>query len=232
MTPVFIPSEIWKTTYPGAHAGILAMHKVANPENHPELDHRKEALEEELRARFAGQNRAALEALPVIQAYSGYYKRFDKTYHILLQLDSVVFRGKPIPRVAALVEAMFMAEMQDGVLTAAHDLDTLSLPITLDVAKGSERYTLLRGTEQTLKARDMFIADTRGVISSILYGPDYRTRITPATQRVIFTVYAPSGVGEEAVRAHLQNIQTNLWIIAPEAEVETLQIFAAPPTDL
>jgi hypothetical protein len=97
--------------------------------------------------------------------------------------------------VAALLEAMFMAELDDLLLTADHDLDALRLPLTLDVAQGTETYTLLRGDEQTLKAGDMFIRDAEGVIFSVLYGPDRRTPITPETKNVVFTVYAHAGRG-------------------------------------
>ncbi len=94
-----------------------------------------------------------------------------------------------------------------------------ALPLTLDVARGDERYTLLRGEEQTLKPGDMFVSDAQGVISSILYGPDQRTQITPATQRVIFTAYAPPGLAPETVAAHLRTLLDNVRLIAPEAEV-------------
>jgi DNA/RNA-binding domain of Phe-tRNA-synthetase-like protein len=127
--------------------------------------------------------------------------------------------------VAALVEAMFMAEMKDMLLTAGHDLDALHLPLTLDVATGTERYTLLRGEEQVLKPGDMMIGDQNGVISSILYGPDQRTQITPDTRNVIFTVYAPPGIDEQTVVQHLQGIQENVMMFAPQAQVELLKAY-------
>jgi len=40
---------------------------------------------------------------------------------------------------------MFMAEIENRLLTAGHDLDNLQLPVCLDVTKGDEVYTLLRG---------------------------------------------------------------------------------------
>jgi DNA/RNA-binding domain of Phe-tRNA-synthetase-like protein len=64
--------------------------------------------------------------------------------------------------------------------------------LRLDVARGGEAYTLLNGKGETLKAGDIFMADAEGVTSSILYGPDARTRITPATRNALFIVYAPS----------------------------------------
>jgi len=92
-----------------------------------------------------------LRALPILQAYHTYYKRFDKTYHVQLQLESLVFKGKDFPNVAALVECMFMAELNDLLLTAVHDWDNLRMPLRLDVANGDESYTLPNGQEQVLK---------------------------------------------------------------------------------
>ena len=135
--PIFQLSGNWKTAYPDAHAGVLVMRDVSNPSSHAELDQRKAALEQELRARYANQDRAALTQLPVLQAYAAYYRRFKKSYHVQLQLESIVFKGKSILGVAALVEAMFMAEVKNLLLTAGHDLDALQLPLTLDVAQGA-----------------------------------------------------------------------------------------------
>ena len=222
---MFIISESWRSAYPGAHAGVLAMRGVANPPQHPELEGRKAALEAALRARYAGSDRAALKALPAIQAYNAYYKGFNKTYHLLLQLEGVVLKGRSIPSGAALVEAMFMAELGNLLLTAGHDVDALVLPIVVDVAGGDERYVMLSGQEQTLKAGDMFMRDGQGVISSVLYGPDARTRITAATRAALFTVYAPSPIEAQAVRQHLQDIRDNVLTIAPRAEVEALEVY-------
>ena len=220
---MLIVSEKWKTAYPGAAVGILAMRDVANPQRHPALDRRREELENQLRARF--RDRAELKALAPIQAYTAYYKRFKKTYHVLLQLESVALKGKPIPRVAALVEAMFIAELKSLLLTAGHDLDVIQPPVRLDVSDGTERYVRINGQEQVLKPGDMLIADAEGVISSVLYGPDRRTRITPDTRRAFFSVYAPPGIGEGAVLDHLHDIEANVMLIAPQAEVEVLEVY-------
>jgi DNA/RNA-binding domain of Phe-tRNA-synthetase-like protein len=222
---MFELTSAWKSAYPEAHAGVLVMRAVTNPADDPGLERRKTALEEQLRSRFSGQDRAAITRHPVLQAYSEYYRRFKKTYHIQLQLESIVLRGKSIPTVAALVQAMFMAEMQDLLLTAGHDLDVLHLPLRLDVATGAEQYTLLRGEQQGLKAGDMMISDQEGVISSIVYGPDQRTQITPDTRNVLFTVYAPPGIDEQTVTGHLQHINDNVTVFAPQAQVERLYVY-------
>jgi len=224
---MFIVSDEWKTAYPGAKAGILVMKNVVNPAHHSELDRRKEALEQTLREQFAGYDRAAIKALPTIQAYNTYYKRFKKTYHVQLQLESVAIKGKSLPRVAALVEAMFMAEIKNMLLTAGHDLDKLALPVTVNVADGTERYVMLNGREQTLKEGDMMMADREGIITSVIYGLDQRTRITAETRAVFFAIYAPAGIEESLVHSHLQDIEANVRLVAPKAETIALEVHCA-----
>jgi DNA/RNA-binding domain of Phe-tRNA-synthetase-like protein len=224
---IFQVSEKWKSIFPDAHAGVLIMHGVINPARHAGLEERKKGLEDALRARFSGQDRSALAKHPVLQAYSNYYHRFKKTYHVQLQLESLLFKGKSIPNVAALVEAMFMAEMNTMLLTAGHDLDAVRPPVTLDVANGTESYLLLRGDPQTPKEGDMMIVDSEGIISNIIYGPDQRTQINPQTVNVLFTVYAPAGIPVSDINNHLLEIQGNVLLFAPEAQIEMLTVFDA-----
>src|SRR5512136_1116527 len=136
MASIFEVTEAWKSAFPGAYAGVLVMKDVVNPASHAGLENRKEMLMDELRSRYGRLDRNQLEKLPCLQVYEAYYKRFKKTYHVQLQLESIVFKGKSLPSVAALVEAMFMAEVRNMLLTAGHDLDVLQYPIRLEVTKG------------------------------------------------------------------------------------------------
>jgi DNA/RNA-binding domain of Phe-tRNA-synthetase-like protein len=227
MTTDIRVTEGWRQAFPGACAGILVLRDGRNPASHAELDARKAALEAELRERYGGMSRAELRAMPVLQAYAAYYRRFDKTYHVQLQLESVALKGRSLPSVAALVEAMFMAELNNQLLTAGHDLDALRPPVTLDVATEPTPYALASGNPGALKPGDMAMSDNGGVICSVLYGQDQRTRIMPATRDVLFVVYAPAGIGAERVDAHLHDIAENVRLVAPGARVESLTVHEA-----
>lgn len=224
-SPILTPA--YKSTYPGASVGFLALRGADNPAHHPELQARKTALEAHLRDRFAGYDRQRLKALPTLAAYIDYYKGFKKTYHVLLQLESIALGGKSIPSVAALVEAMFMAELKNQLLTSGHDLSRIVEPLSVNVATGNETFVRMNGEAQELKANDMFIADAEGILSSIIYGADRRTAITPQTRDVLFTVYAPPGIDPGAVRAHLADIGDNVRLVAPQAEIELLEVYTA-----
>ena len=218
-------SETWKSTYPDAVVGVMALHNLTNPKSSPELDKKKMELEERLRDQFS--HKSELESLPVIGAYQDYYARFRKTYHVLLQLESVALKGKPIASVASLVEAMFLAELKNGMLTAGHDLDAVETPVALDVAGGDERYEMLNGRQQTLKAGDMIMRDAKGVISSVIYGPDKRTRIKPGTKEAMFVVYAPPGIRPDQVAAHLEDIYEYCLLFSPSAERDFRETYSA-----
>jgi DNA/RNA-binding domain of Phe-tRNA-synthetase-like protein len=71
------------------------------------------------------------------------------------------------------------------------------------------------------------MADEQGVISSVIYGPDRRTMISPKTHNALFTVYAAPGIGREEVRKHLEEIVGHVKLIAPDATIEALEVYCA-----
>jgi DNA/RNA-binding domain of Phe-tRNA-synthetase-like protein len=222
MTTVLTATDGWRTAFPGAVVGALVLRGVHNPEQSPALEAAKRQLEAELRA--AGD----LDDEPILRAYADYYRAHGKTYHVTAQRRSVAVKGKPIPSRAALVEAMFMAELRNLILTAGHDLDALQPPLRADLTANGDRYVLLGGGEAELGPGDMLMADGVGIVSSVLRGPDQRSRITHETTGVLFAVYAPEGVGEAAVRRHLDDIAANVRLVAPDAQTEALVTLAAP----
>jgi len=224
---LFAVSDAWREAYPGASAGILVMRDAANPAEHPALRRAKRALEASWRDRLQGADRAAVRALPEVAAYNAHYKRFGQTYHVQLQLESVALKGRDIPDVAALVEAMFVAELKNLLLTAGHDLAAIAPPIMLSVASGNETFTRLNGRPATAYEGDMLMLDERGVISTVLQGPDDRTAISSDTRDAVFAVYAPEGIAPDAVRSHLDDIVANVRLISPQARVESLDVYTA-----
>lgn len=215
--------------YPQVQIGCMKMEKITNPEYSAALQTEKRRLEQQLRRQYF--NKALRRSHPVTEGYLQYYKAFGKQYHVLMQLDSLVDKGRDIPTRAALVEAMFMAELKNQLLTAAHDAAYLEGSLQVELAEGGEEYYLLAGKQQQLKGNDIFMKDAAGVIGSILYGPDQRTRIRENTTKCIFVVYAPFSVNEGVVLGHFSDLAAYVRLFAPNSIVVDRQIQKAGALD-
>jgi DNA/RNA-binding domain of Phe-tRNA-synthetase-like protein len=219
MDVLFAATDAWRRTSPGAVVGALVIRGAQNPERAAPLEVEKRRLEESLRARAELLSPDGVCSSRV-RAYVDYYRRHGKTYPVKAQWESVALKGKPIPARAALVEAMFMAELKSLILTAGHNLDSVTLPLQVDVTRDRDAYVLMNSSERRVRSGDMMMADRVGIVSTVLYGPDERTKIRPETRDVLFASYAPAGVGEDAVRAHLDNVHANVLCFAAGGRVE------------
>jgi DNA/RNA-binding domain of Phe-tRNA-synthetase-like protein len=220
-------TQEWQTTHPGAVFGILELSGVDNTLPAPKLDDRKRETESLLRARYQGFSRQDFVSLPIMAAYQRYYKRFAKTYHVLLQLESIVLKGKDLPNVSPLVDSNFTAEVDTLILTAGHDGAKLQGEISLDVSRTGDRITRMNGAPKDMEAGDMVMRDSSGVVCSLIYGQDNVSPITAATRHVLYVAYAPVGVPTDAVESQLRRIEENIRLFCPAAKVEGHQLFCA-----
>lgn len=216
----------WRAAHPGARIGLLEISGVDNTHASPQLNQRKRETEARLRADYAGFSRADFLALPLIAAYEQYYKRFNKTYHVQLQLESIVLKGKSLPDVSPLVDANFTAEVGTLVLTAGHAVDKLIEPVVIDVSREDDEMTLMNGSTRLIRAGDMIMRDAQGVCCSIIYGQDNRSPITAETRHALYVAYAPAGVPQAAIEAQLSQIEANVRLFAPDARLEQSRVLA------
>jgi DNA/RNA-binding domain of Phe-tRNA-synthetase-like protein len=213
-------SEQWKEAHPRALVGVLEVSGVDNRAPCPGLDGRKRKVEAALRERYRGFSRSDFVAAPVLADYVRYYKSFEKTYHVQLQLESIVLKGKPLPRVSPLVDANFVAEVQTLVLTAGHDAERLQQPLRIDVSGDGDTIVQMNGTMRPLRPGDMIMRDAGGISCSILYGQDNRSPISADTTRALYVAYAPADVPAAAVNAQLDAILDNIRTFAPQCALE------------
>lgn len=220
-------ADEWRTTHSGAIIGLLELSDVENTRSSPQLDKRKRETEVRLRERYGGFTRQNFLSLPVMSNYERYYKRFNKTYHVQLQVESIVLKGKNLPNVCPLVDSNFIAEVETLVLTAGHDVAKLQGPILIDVSRDGDDITQMNGTSKAIRAGDMIMRDANGVCCSIIYGQDNRSPIASETSHVLYVAYAPAGVPSETVNTQLQRIEENIRLFSPTAIVERHQLLYA-----
>ena len=220
-------TDAWRAAHPGAAIGLLELSGVEPPRSCPALNARKRDVETSLRERYKSLTRPELASLPVMGAYVRYYKRFTKTYHVQLQLESIVSKGKSLPDVSPLVDSNFVAELETLVLTAGHDAAKLRDPVSIDVSRDGDQIAHMNGALKAVAAGDMIMRDASGVCCSIIYGQDNRSPIAADTSHVLYVAYAPPGVSTDVVEAQLRKIEENVRLCSPAAIVLQQRVIAA-----
>jgi DNA/RNA-binding domain of Phe-tRNA-synthetase-like protein len=220
-------TDAWRAAHPGASIGLLELSGVGGADASDRLADRKRETEARLRDRYHGLTRQDFTALPVMAAYVRYYKRFSKTYHVQLQLESIVLKGKGLPSVSPLVDANFVAEVETLVLTAGHDAAKLDGAVSIDVSRDGDQMTQMNGSVTALRPGDMVMRDARGVCCSIIYGQDNRSPISRETSHVLYVAYAPAGVPAATVEAQLGAIEDNVRLVAGALIVGQRRVLAA-----
>jgi len=222
---MFQISPTVKELYPTSKFGIMVVRGLNSSANRPHMDTLKNNEIKRIKALRGGYERKSVINSEPVCHYVAYYKKFKKTYPVLLQLESILLKDKGIPGVGMPVEAMFLAEVNNQLLTAGHDLDQIDGGLTMNIAAGTENYRGISGKARQLTKNDLFLSDKSSILSSILNGPDYRTRITDTTQNVLYFVYGVDGITEEQIRNHLGNIRSYLMTAIPDVKMQILEVY-------
>jgi len=150
-------TQLVKSIYPKAKFGSMVVGGISNIAERSTMNHIVDTELEQIKLKYPNyQRQAALMTEPLCY-YAAYYKRYKKSYHVLGQLESILIKGRSIPPVGAPIEAMFIAEVKNLLLTAGHDLDLIKGTLTVDVATECISYAGLSGKEQQLVCDDSHV---------------------------------------------------------------------------
>lgn len=215
------------STHPGASLGALVVTNIKGPADEAAWAEAAGHITRQLSDRYGHLSRAEIKKTAPAEAYVAYYKRFSQSYHLLGQLDSVLSGKKNLTSAPSLPAAMFMAEMESLLLTAGHDLNSLDGPLEMVVTGSGEEYVGLSGRDNKTVADDLGLRDSRGLISTILKGPDQHSRLTAETDRALFIIYGPPGVATAALDRHLDRLAQYVRLTAGQATVELREILTS-----
>jgi DNA/RNA-binding domain of Phe-tRNA-synthetase-like protein len=221
----------WNRAHPGATIGLLEISGIDNSRSSTNLDERKRETEIQLREQYKDFKRADFLVLPVMSAYDQYYKRFNKTYHVQLQLESIVLKGKSLPNVSPAVDSYFMAEVETLILTAGHDVKKLNGPLLIDVSNEGDVIRQMNGENKPIRAGDMVMRDSESTRCSIIYGQDGQSLISADTSHILYVAYVPAGIPSAIVEDLLGKIEENIRLFSPQAVVEQHRLISAISTN-
>jgi len=213
-------SENLKERYKNVNLGTLIVRDVQNKEFDEWLDKEKRIVEQ-----YIMDNYKEPDNVKRIREYNDFYFEFGETFPVKYQIKSIL-EGKQIPSISCLVEAMFMTELKHICLMAGHDLDAIQGDLVLDIAQEGEMYIKINDEKQELKKDDIVLRDGMGIIASVLYGPDNRTKIIPVSKNIIYMAYFTFAVTRSEIIIVMADLVKYLRICeGPHANIERMKIY-------
>ena len=147
-------------------------------------------------------------------------KKFKKTYPVMLQMESVLFKGRPFPRENPVTGVPFLMELTTQILSGTHDIDRLAGPVELFLGTEKEPFPGLRGEEVHTYPGDFCGRDGEGIIFSEIAGADARTCARPESRRVFYPVFGTPGLSKTVITDAMECLTRYVRVLAPGAEVE------------
>ncbi|OGZ33384.1 MAG: hypothetical protein A2Y98_03615 [Candidatus Portnoybacteria bacterium RBG_19FT_COMBO_36_7] len=214
-------SENLRDRHKNVQLAMLIIRDAQNKEFDERLEKEKRVIEQYIRETY----KAGIENVGLLKKYNDYYFEFNENYPVKKQMKSIL-EGKEIPNILCLVDAMYMTELKYGCLAAGHDLDAIQGNLTLDIAQEGEIYIKINDEEQEVKKDDIVMRDNSGIIASVLFGPDNRTKIIPISKNIIYIAYFPFLVRRSEKITIIADLARLLRICeGPHAKIERMGFY-------
>ena len=151
--------------------------------------------------------------------YFRYFRKFKKTYPVMMQFESVLLKGREFPRWNAVTAVPFLAELETHVLCGTHDVDCLMGPVELYQAEAREPFAGLRGDEVHTYPGDVTGRDAGGIIFSMIAGADERTCAREESRHVFYPVFGVPGQAPDALRSAQTRMAEYAALLAKDAQI-------------
>ena len=205
MNHEFTMSQKYKAAYPDLGFGLTLISGCRDTENPSGFDLYKRKLLRKMRKR---ETLAQISGR--IETYADFFQQFGFDSPLTQHLKRTINSG--FPRYSLFVDAHFMAEMCVGILVAVTDFNKFEGNLSLDVADDNEMCAGMGGREFVTKKGEIVLRDDKEIVCVLCQGADEKTRVSQATENVLFYAYAVPGIE----RPHLKTGLT----IAADAVVE------------
>ena len=153
--------------------------------------------------------------------YFRYFRKFKKTYPVMMQLESFLQEARRFPEVNPVNEVAFLAELKTHMLLGTHD-----------IARIEGELVLFRDTQKTtfcgIGDRDVhtYPGDISGrdgvdIVLSMIAGADNRTCVSLDTRHTAYFAFGVDGMPEDKVLSALALLERYAKALAPTAVIES-----------
>lgn len=199
--------------FPGLAIGVVVGHGLRPPANPEEIEALLAAAEERLRREWAG--RPAQEhprIAPWRKAFQTLGLSGVKYPSSIEALARRVLSGKGLPRILPLVDLYNALSLSYLIPMGGHDLGTMVGDIRLGPTRGGEPFRPMfsEEVETALPGEIAYLDEAEVLTRHWVWRQCHKDRITPGTRAVFIPVDGLPEVGEEVVRAALEETAAHL----------------------
>ena len=169
-----------------------------------------------LREKYADYDRKALFGENV---YFRFFKKFKKTYPVMMQLESFLLKGGGGGGENPVTAIPFLVELETQILSGTHDVDDVHGTVRLFAGTEKAPFAGMRGEEVHTYPGDFCARDDEGIIFSMIAGADARTCAKPGSRHVFYPVFGVAGQPEAEISAVLDRLEEYVRVLAPEADI-------------
>lgn len=143
----------------------------------------------------------------------------SKTYPVLMQLESILLKGRPFPSGNPITAIPFLAELETQQLSGTHDVDQVQGCVRLFAGTEKAPFPGMRGEEVHTYPGDFCARDDGGIIFSMIAGADDRTCVRESSTHVFYPVFGVAGQPASEITAVLDQLERDVKTLAPDAEI-------------
>ncbi len=173
---------------------------------------------EELRGKYPDYDRKTVFGE---NPYFRFFKKFKKTYPVMQQFESVMFKGRPFPEDDPVMGVPFLLELTTFILSGTHDIDRMDGPLTIFTPSEKLPFSGMRSASTHTYPHDICGRDNSGIIFSMIAGADDRTCIHPDSRHVFYPVFGTPDTSAESIADAVKRLEFFVKILAPNAEMES-----------
>jgi DNA/RNA-binding domain of Phe-tRNA-synthetase-like protein len=213
----FTLSQKYMAAYPDVGFGLTLISGCRDTENPSGFDLYKRKLLRKMRKR-----ETLAQISERIETYADFFQQFGFDSPLTKHLKRTINSG--FPRYSLFVDAHFMAEMCAGILVAVTDFNKFEGNLTLDVADENEICAGMGGREFATQKGEIVLRDDKEIVCVLCQGADEKTRVTPATENVLFYAYAVPGIDRSHLKEGL-SIAADAMVEFGGGKIEDLSIY-------
>ena len=152
-------------------------------------------------------------------SYYRFFKKFKKTYPVLLQYESIIFKNREFPKNNPIIEIPFLLELTTLVLSGTHDVTKIEGPVNLCLSHNKTSFEGMRGEAHTYPG-DLFAMDNRGIIFSEIAGSDARTCASKDSTHVIYPIFGVPDINKDIIANAISKLISYINVLCPDAKIE------------